>query len=601
MKKVSFKKRFNYWLDKEMSKGTISIIRLMSVVVLSIVVFVSVLIFLFKLKDSFFSAFWDSLASTINAYMPNVEEDRLGYVVLNTVTAIVGLLFTSVLIGVISSGIEERISDLRKGNSIVLEEGHTVILGYNSGEHGLLKQLILSTGREKRCIVIFTDIEKPDMEADISNNIDIPKNITVLCRNGDITNINDLRCCSIETAGTVIINAMNDNRRVKAILAVSALTKDCEDYHAKLYACVTNDKYLLPSKKLSDKKITLLKTDDIMARIIAHSSTEPGLSLAFKELLNFENNEFYFETDKRLVGKSVLEISGSMDHGGLAGIKHNNRIILNPDRDMIVSEGDEIIVFEEEKGTYILRKQIDKNVEDRLPPKFKKEPKGKVGVFGYNSLLNVILDEIHNDVKDICIISDKEEAKDLAGEYPGCNIEIYDGPYEKKLETFASEFKHILLLVDREKDREDGDVDVILLLLKLLDIKERNNYDYNLVVELNMEGSYNVAPKNKEIDYIVNSNISSLILAQISENPDLERVFKELLTNRGNELYSKPISNFNLSDKHDYSIASLKEIVLSYRYTLLGVMTEKEVIMNPDLDRRISFDMEDRLIVLGKE
>jgi hypothetical protein len=53
----------------------------------------------------------------------------------------------------------------------------------------------------------------------------------------------------------------------------------------------------------------------------------------------------------------------------------------------------------------------------------------------------------------------------------------------------------------------------ILLLLKLLDIKERKDYDYNLVVELNMENAYNISPKNQSVDYIVNSNISSLILA----------------------------------------------------------------------------------------
>jgi hypothetical protein len=141
----------------------------------------------------------------------------------------------------------------------------------------------------------------------------------------------------------------------------------------------------------------------------------------------------------------------------------------------------------------------------------------------------------------------------------------------------------------------------ILLLLKLLDIKERKDYDYNLVVELNMENAYNISPKNQSVDYIVNSNISSLILAQISENPGLEQVFDELLTNKGNELYSRPIKNFNLHDGHDYSFVGLKEIALSYGYTLLGVMHQNQLQMNPGLDERILFDREDRLIVLGRE
>ena len=599
--KNNFKKKFNYWLDKEMSKGTISIIRLLSFAVFSIVVFVSLLIFLFKLRTSFFSAFWDSLATIINAWMPSSEDGEVGYIILNTITAVVGLLFTSILIGVVSSGIEERLDDLRKGNSNVLENGHTVILGYNSGEHGLLKQLILAAGRQKRCIVIFTDIEKPEMEQDIKNNIEVPKNITVLCRNGDITNINDLRCCSIETADLVIINAMNDNRRIKAILACSVLMKEFKDCHARIVACVSNDKYLLPRKKILNKNITMLKTDDIMAKIIAHTATEPGLSFAFKELMNFEQNEFYFENEKKLVGKSILEASRYIDHAVLAGIKCKSQITLNPDRNIIIHEDDELILFEESKGKYSIHEHDAKNVSDRQAPKIEKEPKGRVAIFGNNALLDVVLKELPCDVEDICIFSDEENVDSLIEKYPDRDIINDTADYANRLESLAGNYKHIIILADRMIDKEDADISSILLLLKLMDIRERRGYDYNLVVELNMEGTHNVAPRKSYVDYIVTSNIASLILAQIAENPELEEVFNELLTNRGNELYSKPIRNFNLHDGHDYSVAGLKEIVLSYGYTLLGIVKGNEILMNPDLIKRIQFSMDDRLIVLGKE
>ena len=601
MKKEKLKKKFNYWLDKQMAKGTISIIRLLTTTVFSVVVFVSLLIFLFKLRSSFFSAFWDSLATIINAWMPSSDDGEAGYIVLNTFTAIVGLFFTSILIGVVSSGIEERIDSLRKGNSAVLEQGHTVILGYNCGEHGLLKQLILATGFSKRCIVIFTDIEKPDMEQDLKNNVEIPKNITVLCRNGDITNINDLRCCSIETAEIVIVNAMNDNRRIKAILAASSLLKEYKDAHVRLIACVTNDKYMLPQQKTTEENITMLKTADIMAKIIAHTTTEPGLSIAFKELMNFEENELYFEKSDQLRGKSVMQISGSLNYAAMVGIKHDGKIIMNPRSDFVVGDGDELILFEQMKGQYRIRKQEEKNLEDRLAPKMLKEAKGKIGIFGYNGLLKIILSELPEDVRDICILSDKKEVCSLAKKYPKRNIEIVDTSYENHLEKYAGQFSHIVLLTDREKEKEDADIDTILLLLKLQDIMERRGFDYNIVAELNMEGSYNISLKSKNIDYIVNSSISSLILAQIAESPDLEYVFNELLTNKGNELYSKPIRNFNLNTKHDYSFDALKRIVLSYGYTLLGAMHEGNLKMNPDLDERIIFDEDDRLIVLGRE
>ena len=138
MKDYTFSEKFKYWLDKEMSKGTTSIIKLLSLVVLSVVIMISVIIVVFKFREGFFATFWDSLATIINAWMPSSEDGELGYLILNTLAAIVGLLLTSILIGVVSSGIEERLENLRNGSSTVIEKEHTVILGYNLGEHGLI-------------------------------------------------------------------------------------------------------------------------------------------------------------------------------------------------------------------------------------------------------------------------------------------------------------------------------------------------------------------------------------------------------------------------------------------------------------------------------
>lgn len=88
--------------------------------------------------------FWDSIATIVNAWMPSYEEGSIGYLIVMGLTAFVGLMFISVLIGIVTSAIEEKIVGLRKGNSIVIEEGHTVILGFCPGEYTLIRQLILA-------------------------------------------------------------------------------------------------------------------------------------------------------------------------------------------------------------------------------------------------------------------------------------------------------------------------------------------------------------------------------------------------------------------------------------------------------------------------
>ena len=601
MKDYSIKDKINYWLDKQMSKGTISMIRLLSFAVVFVVLIVTVLFLIFRLGDDFVSTFWDSLANIINAWMPSSDDGKIGYIVLNTITAIVGLLFTSILIGVVSSAIEEKLQELRNGNSIVLEKDHTIILGYNTGEHDLLKQLILATGNKKRTIVIFTDIEKTAMEQDLINNVDIPKNVEVICRHGDITNVNNLKCCSIDKAKVVIINALNDNRRIKAVLAVSMLKKMYPDCDVDIFACVTSDKYMLPQNKMDNKNITMLKTDDIMAKMIAHTSTEPGLSVAFKEILNFEGNEIYLEKDNRFYNKTVFELSGCIDNATLVGIKHNDVITLNPSRDTIVEEGDEVLLFEISKGCYRINEIGEKNIYEREYYTKLKEVKGKLYIIGNNILLNTIIKELPKDVVDIVLVPIKKNNEYTYNKYNNQNITIFDCNYLDDLDKITKDAGHIVILADRTIDKEDSDINNILLLLKVMNLKELNDYSYNVTVELNMENSHNVSLKNNKIDYIVSSNIASLVLAQMSENIELESVFEELLSNKGNELFSKPIKPFNLTTEHDYSYGGLKQIILSYGYTLLGYSHDEKMYLNLQLEERVHLTENDRLIVLGRE
>lgn len=533
--------------------------------------------------------------------MPSSDEGEIGYIVLNTIAAIFGLLFTSILIGVVSSGIETKLEDLREGNTYVVEENHTVILGYNMGEHGLLEQLIMNAKYEKLVIVIFSDNKKTELEQDIKANINIPKNVEVLCRNGDITDLNAIQCCAIDKAKLIIVNALNDNKRIKAILAVVAMKMKYPECNARVLACVTSDKYILPKNGSKKHNVSMFKTDDFMAKIIAHTATEPGLSIVFKELLNFEYNEFYFENDEKFVGKSIFELTGYIDRAIIAGIKHDGRLLLNPSRDVVIHENDELILVEEEKGAYKYEEKELKEVRDLTFKPVEPEEKGNLVIFGNNVLLGKILSALPDDIKNIIIVAQRtEELVKLCARYNKYQIWIYEfDEYEENYESIIDEAEHIILLTDREIDKEDADSDVLLLLLKLRDLKQTNGYDFNFAAELNLESTHNVAIHDSTIDYIVSSNIASLVLAQMSNNPELEGIFDELLSREGNELFSKSALSFNLVMRHDYKVRDLKRIILTYNYVLLGFRINDEVLINPINDTIINFNEGDRLFVLG--
>ena len=227
-KAFSLKERFNYWFDNRMARGSLGLIRSLVAASILLAVVVAALIVLFRLngESDAASVFWDSIATIINAWMPSYEDGEIGYLILMALVAIAGVLFTSVLIGIITSTIEEKIIDLRKGNSRVLESDHIVVLGFYPGEYTLLRQLVLAAAEESVCIVVVEEMEREELEQAIRDNVDAPKNVRIVCRTADITDPADLEKCSVETCRTVIVSPTDDVRTVKTLLAVAALAQE---------------------------------------------------------------------------------------------------------------------------------------------------------------------------------------------------------------------------------------------------------------------------------------------------------------------------------------------------------------------------------------
>ena len=47
-------------------------------------------------------------------------------------TSLGGMLVTALLLGIVGEAISDKVDEMKKGKSKVIEEGHTLILGWNS-------------------------------------------------------------------------------------------------------------------------------------------------------------------------------------------------------------------------------------------------------------------------------------------------------------------------------------------------------------------------------------------------------------------------------------------------------------------------------------
>ena len=112
-------------------------------------------------------AFWQSLLRILDPGTFSGDSGWFLRIVMLVVT-LIGISIAAVLIGLIASGIEQRIEILRRGRSPVLEANHTLILGFSPRVHTVISELcIANENQRKASIVVLANREKQDIEDEL--------------------------------------------------------------------------------------------------------------------------------------------------------------------------------------------------------------------------------------------------------------------------------------------------------------------------------------------------------------------------------------------------------------------------------------------------
>ena len=606
-KSFPLKARFDYWFDNRMAKGSLGLIRALIVVTIMFAALMGFLVYLNNNDKGAVPAVWESIKTIISPEMPDYETSGF-YLLIMSITALAGLLFASVLIGIITSAIEEKIDSLKQGNSLVLEKEHIVVLGFYPGEYTLLHQLILAAAGKPACVVIVEDMERSEMEQSIKENLskfkkEELKNFRIVCRTADITDPASLEKCSVETCKTIIVSPTDDKRTTKAILAVSALLDEKKVPEKSVNAIISKEIYRFPPSLAEANHISTLPTNSILAKMIAHSCTQTGLSEAFREVFNFEGSEFYLISLYECDGMTFAELMIRLNDAVPAGVFRNDEIFLNPPADFQILDSDRILVFSETENSAKLEKEAPEPQIDDEPILLDAEDSADIVIIGHNETLPTILQELPENVSHVFLVeqdtTEKErkklqqiaDSRDLLLQYHKCDPQTEEGLLE-----LAEMTNHFVILNDHDKDPEEADMEVIFLLLNLREIRKRYDYCFNITVEMQKEHNQKLVGGSDHTDFLVSSSMSSLILAQLAESPELINVFREILSNKGNELYLK-----NIGLCGHYTVRSLRRILLNQGYIFLGYLDkENNSKFNPPIDELVELAKDNRIIVLGR-
>ena len=341
--------------------------------------------------------------------------------------------------------------------------------------------------------------------------------------------------------------------------------------------------------------------------MIAHSCTQTGLSEAFREVFNFEGSEFYLVSLPGAEGLSFEELMVRVNNAVPVGVYRDGKVVMNPPADLRLEAEDRVLVFsEDDDSAELLESSGEASAELPEAVMNTAEEATDILIIGQNETLPTILEELPENVSNVYLTerpADEEENEELQEIAERRHLVLRDLHGNLRSERFlvklAKMAEHILILGNHDRDPEEADMEAIFLLMNLRDIRKRFDLDFNMTMEMQREHNQKLVGRGDHTDFLVSSSMSSLILAQLAESPELIDVFKELLSNRGNELYLKNVEKMGLVGT--YSIRDLRRILLKQGAILLGHLdAEKHSQFNFPIDEELTLTADDYLIVLSE-
>jgi voltage-gated potassium channel Kch len=629
--KITFKQKFGYAFDKTMSKGTPALIMwlaILSVLLVLIIATIGVIVGVApegEDKLNFMEAAWKSLMRTLDPGTMGGDAGW-GFRVLMLVVTIGGIFIVSTLIGVLSSGIEAKLDEMRKGRSFVIEKDHTLILGWSPKIFTIISELTIANENQKKPrVVILADKDKVEMEDEVREKIENMRNTKVICRSGMPNDIGDLGMVNPHQSKSIIVLAPEegdaDSQTIKTILAVTNNpNRRKEPYH--IVAEIKDEKNIDIAQIIGKDEVELLLTDDLVSRIMVQTCRQSGLSVVYNEIMGFEGSEIYFNDEPKLVGKTYGEALVWYEDSALVGMKTaEGNVLVNPPMDTVFKQGDLVMAITEDDDTLVVAKQAGKIETEKIKEATERAINTeKTLILGWNHRGKAIMRELNNYVKqgsEIKVVADTDEAEQTVNEikvgFHNLRTEFVkaDTTDRDVIKSMKPEiYDHIIVLsyIDN-MEIQQADSKTLITLLQLRHISEQENIDMSIVSEMMDLRNRALAEVTKADDFIVSDKMISMLIAQISENKALMRVYNDLFQEEGSEIYLKPASDF-VQIGVPVNFYTVVESASRQGHSAFGYRIVAEafnpaevygVKINPNKSEMITFAEEDKIIVMAED
>ncbi|MBV9903130.1 MAG: hypothetical protein JO346_00970 [Alphaproteobacteria bacterium] len=629
---ASVAERLRYEFDKSMAAGPIALIGWLAVISLAMISFAGLVLTVTRFAQDgaeplgFVEAFWESLMRTLDSGTMG-GDTGWGFRLVMLFVTLTGIFVVSTLIGVISSGVDSKLDELRKGRSKVLEDDHTIILNWSPSIFDIVSELVVANQSRKRGrVVIMADKDKVEMEDAIADKVPDLKNTKVICRSGDPTDLYDLGLVNPQGCRSVIVLSPEgddaDSQVIKTILALVNDPRRREDKY-QIAAEIREAGNVELAKVVGGSEAQIVLADDLISKIVVHSSRQSGLSAVYSELLDFDGCEIYTAQQPELNGKSFGDASMAYEACTLIGLcRTDGSVKLNPPHDTTIEPGMRAIIIAEDDST-IRTSGVTPSIDAAAILPYTPAPKKpeRCLILGWNRRGAAIAFELSRYVapgSDLLVAADspgfEEEmaALKLSGDNLRLSHKVVDTADRAVLDALdIPSFHHVIVLGYTDTmAQQPADTHTLVTLLHLRKIAEASNKKVSVVSEMADVRNRELAEVTRADDFVVSNKLVSLMLAQASENEYLAAIFADLLDEAGSEIYMRAVGDYVDISKplNFYTIAEAArrrgEVAVGYRRKRAGAGDDRNmggVVVNPTRSEMLSYEPSDRIIVLAED
>ncbi|GAA0954950.1 CASTOR/POLLUX-related putative ion channel [Actinocorallia libanotica] len=615
--------RVRYWFDNTMARGTPALIGWLGLASAVLVLAIASLAVLIAPRDaaeqgSWSGMVWRSLLRTLDPGVMGDDEGTAAYLALMLASTVGGIFIVSALIGVLTTGLNSKIMQLRRGRSKIVEHGHTVLLGWSDQVFTVLEELIEANhGRRRSCIAILADMDKADMDEAIRLNVGGAGRIRVVCRRGNPLKVSDLALVSPATARSVIVLAPQtpdpDISVVKTLLSLNA--QPWQEPRPPIVAPIRTAANLPAALLAGGEHTRIVDADDIAVRLIVQAHRQRGISAVCAEILDFQGHELYLRPEPSLTGSAFGEALHVFARGVPVGLWHaDGTITLNPASGAVIGPDDELIMLAEDDeliGLAERRPRIAQEAISDLPVAFP-EP-GSALVLGWNPRAAKIIERLDGFARPgshlhIAALQDRDPRERLPGlANTTVSFTRCDDTARTDLENLDVRSYHsIIVLADESHGPQLADARTLVTLLHLRDLAPYGDRPFSLIVELRDDANREIAQITQADDFIVSEKLITQLMTQLSESPRLHQVFTTLLHPEGPEIYLNPVPGY-LHPNVPATFATLLEAARRRGETALGYRRRSRfheppdygIVLNPDRRAPLTLTEDDLVIVLA--